>query len=406
MASKRSRTVTATAPRRHRPDLPGPAVPYGPRVEPTPSSSGRARTGSSPRTCSPTPAGGCSCSRPSPSRAARCAAPSSPIPASCTTSSARSTHSASPRRSCTALDLSGARAALATGAARARASRPPTAAARCCRRRSARPRSRSRSTRRGDGDAWRDCYASYERIADPLLDAMTQPIPPVRGATRLAAALGPRGLLDFSRLALLSVRRLAARTVRGEGGALLLAGNALHSDVDPSAPPSGFLGWFLTCLGQQHGFPVPEGGAGQLTAALVRRLECTRRRDPLLVAGHARRRPRPPRGRGRARRRRRRSTRRAASLADVERAGALPRPRRRRAPARRGSCARSIGSSGTTARSRSTGRSSGPIPWRAEPATRAGTVHLCDSMDRVSAYAADLARGQIPAHPFVLHRAR
>ena len=45
---------------------------------------------------------------------------------------------------------------------------------------------------------------------------------------------------------------------------------------------------------------------------------------------------------------------------------------------------------------------SGPIPWRAEPATRAGTVHVSDSMDRVSAYAADLARGQIPAHPFVL----
>jgi len=55
--------------------------------------------------------------------------------------------------------------------------------------------------------------------------------------------------------------------------ALLLTGNALHSDVSPDAPPSGFLGWMLTCLGQQYGFPVPEGGASQLTAALVRRLE-------------------------------------------------------------------------------------------------------------------------------------
>src|SRR5439155_9181123 len=45
---------------------------------------------------------------------------------------------------------------------------------------------------------------------------------------------------------------------------------------------------------------------------------------------------------------------------------------------------------------------SGSIPWRAEAATRAGTVHLCDSMDRVAAYACDLARGQIPAHPFVI----
>ena len=45
---------------------------------------------------------------------------------------------------------------------------------------------------------------------------------------------------------------------------------------------------------------------------------------------------------------------------------------------------------------------SGPIPWRNEAATRAGTVHLCDSMDRITAYAADLAQDKIPAHPYVL----
>ena len=120
-------------------------------------------------------------------------------------------------------------------------------------------------------------YASYERVADPLMQAITTPMLPVRGATRLALALGPRGLLEFVRMALQSVRRLADEQFRGEGGALLFTGNALHSDVDPSSPPSGYLGWYLTCLGQQHGFPVPEGGAGQLTAALVRRLRCARR---------------------------------------------------------------------------------------------------------------------------------
>ncbi|HEX9466996.1 MAG TPA: NAD(P)/FAD-dependent oxidoreductase, partial [Acidimicrobiia bacterium] len=45
---------------------------------------------------------------------------------------------------------------------------------------------------------------------------------------------------------------------------------------------------------------------------------------------------------------------------------------------------------------------SGPIPWRTEPATRAGTVHLCESMEMISAYAADLAQDRIPARPFVL----
>ena len=114
----------------------------------------------------------------------------------------------------------------------------------------------------GDGDSWRDAYARYERIADPLLDAMTSPFPPVRGATRLGLALGPRGLLDFSRLALLSVRRLAAEQFCGEGGALLLAGNALHSDVDPSSPPSGFLGWFLTCHRSTAWLPRSRGRRG------------------------------------------------------------------------------------------------------------------------------------------------
>jgi phytoene dehydrogenase-like protein len=251
-----------------------------------------------------------------------------------------------------------------------------------------------------DGDAWRDSYATYERLSDSLLDAMTSPFPPVRGATRLAVTLGPRGLLDFSRLALQSVRELAEDRFDGEGGALLLAGNALHSDVDPDAPPSGFLGWFLTSVGQQHGFPVPEGGAGRLTAALVARLEsrggeirCSARvtrvvvRDKRAVAvrlatGET---IDAPRG----------------VLADVA-APALYRDLvgEDHLPSR---FVRALDDfrwdHGTF---KIDWALSGPIPWRTEPASRSGTVHLCDSMDRVVAYASDLAQRQIPAHPFVL----
>ena len=118
----------------------------------------------------------------------------------------------------------------------------------------------------GDGDAWRAMAADFSRLSGPLLDAMMAPIPPVRGPVRLAATLGPRGLLEFTRQALLSVRRLAQERFRGEGAALLLTGNAMHSDIGPDVPPSGFLGWFLTGLGQEVGFPVPEGGSGELTA--------------------------------------------------------------------------------------------------------------------------------------------
>src|SRR5205823_9626405 len=51
------------------------------------------------------------------------------------------------------------------------------------------------------------------------------------------------------------------------------AGIALHADIAPESPLSGLFGWMLACIGQQIGWPVPEGGSSNLTAALVRRLE-------------------------------------------------------------------------------------------------------------------------------------
>src|SRR6202041_566234 len=77
----------------------------------------------------------------------------------------------------------------------------------------------------------------------------------------------------MARLAVMPARRLAEEHFGGEGGALLLAGNALHTDLSPETAGSGLFGWLLCALAQHVGFPVPEGGAGELTAALVRRLE-------------------------------------------------------------------------------------------------------------------------------------
>ncbi len=43
-----------------------------------------------------------------------------------------------------------------------------------------------------------------------------------------------------------------------------------------------------------------------------------------------------------------------------------------------------------------------PVPWTAEPARRAGTVHLGDSLAHLTDVSAQLATGHIPARPFVL----
>jgi phytoene dehydrogenase-like protein len=252
----------------------------------------------------------------------------------------------------------------------------------------------------GDGDAWRDLYAEFARISDALLDAMTSPFPPVRAATRLAVTLGPRDLLEFARQSLLSVRQIARDRFRGEGGALLLTGNALHSDVGPDAPPSGFLGWMLSSVGQQYGFPVPEGGASQLTAALVTRLEarggvvrCGAPVSRVIVRG-------------------RRAV--GVTLADGT---SIDAPRGVLADVGAPALFRDlVGEEHLPARFVSDlarfrydfatfkvdWALDGAIPWRTEPPHRAGTVHLADSMDFATQYSADLAMDRIPARPYVL----
>lgn len=125
----------------------------------------------------------------------------------------------------------------------------------------------------GDGEAWLAMLADYERISTPLLDALFSPFPPMRAGLRLAQRLGFGDLLRFARFALQSARRVGDERFRGEGGPLLLAGNALHTDLAPEAPGGAIYGWLLSMLGQTIGFPTPVGGSGMITAALVARLQ-------------------------------------------------------------------------------------------------------------------------------------
>lgn len=123
----------------------------------------------------------------------------------------------------------------------------------------------------GDGDRWKDLYGMWEAAGDRLLRTLLSPFPPFRAALGLASSLGPAGGIRFSRMAIQTVRRMVEEDFRGDAG-MILAGNALHTDLTPESPGSALYGWLLTCLGQSVGFPVPEGGSGKLTEALVRRL--------------------------------------------------------------------------------------------------------------------------------------
>ncbi len=252
----------------------------------------------------------------------------------------------------------------------------------------------------GDGDAWRELYGRWAHIAAPATDALFTPFPPVLPGARLLGRLGPRGAIDLARTAVMPVRRMAEELFRGPGGGLLLAGSALHADLTPEAAGSAVYGWLLASLGQQVGFPVPEGGAGRLTDALVSRLRSRRGRvvtgarvERIVVEG------------GRAvavgldggsvvgaRR---------AVLADV---GApqlyLSLLDPADVPARvLDGIRRFQYDAGTVKVDWALSR---PVPWTDPAVAHAGTVHLVDSIDQLSRYAYELATSQVPADPFVL----
>ena len=252
----------------------------------------------------------------------------------------------------------------------------------------------------GDGAAWRELTEWWEKVGPPFLAALLDPFPPVKRGAQLLGALGPRGLLDFTRFGVLPVRRLAEERFRGVGAARLLAGNALHADVSPEAPGGALFGMVLIGLGQELGWPVPEGGAARLTEALVARLraaggrvECGARVDRILVRGRRAVAVRCADGREVDARR--------AVLADV---GApklyLSLLDRENVPSRLLSDLRRFQyDSGTI---KVDWVLDGPIPWIAPATARAGTVHVTGSIDALTVHAADLACGRVPADPFLL----
>lgn len=252
----------------------------------------------------------------------------------------------------------------------------------------------------GDGETWKRLYRLWSTIEAPFMDAFTTPFPPVVPALRLAAVLRGWGAAHLARLGVVPLRRFAQEAFRGAGGPLLLAGNALHADLTPETPGSTMFGLVLCGLGQHWGFPVPEGGAGQLTAALVHRLtdsgaviRCESRVDGITVA-HGR-------ATGVTLAGGERIPARVAVLADV----GAPQLYRELLPPE------AVPADVLRRLQRfqydySTIKVdwalSQPIPWRSEPVRRAGTVHIAESLDLLSEATSMLERGIVPARPFLV----
>ncbi|WP_406396613.1 NAD(P)/FAD-dependent oxidoreductase [Streptomyces sp. NBC_00882] len=251
----------------------------------------------------------------------------------------------------------------------------------------------------GDGAAWRQLHDVWESLRPDILDALFTPFPPVRATARLARRLRAAGGLRMARTLVLPVRRMGEEEFRGQGGRLLLVGNALHADLAPESAGSGGFGWLMGMLGQTYGFPVPVGGSGALTGALTRRLQahggrirCGQRVERIVVRGGRAVGVRTAAGEVVARR---------AVLADVSVPalyGDLLDPEH--LPAQLQEDLRRF--QWDLATFKVDWALDGPVPWQAEQASRAGTVHLADGLDELTRFAAQIALREVPERPFLL----
>lgn len=253
---------------------------------------------------------------------------------------------------------------------------------------------------RGDGDAWMTLVQQWNTLRAPLLRALFAPFPPIAGPVQLLRALGSADAIQFTRMLSLPARRLAHELFVGDAARLLLLGNAMHADVPLDAPGSGVVGYLLTMLAQDVGFPTPVGGAGALTDALIRRLTAAGgqiRCDTSVVAidVHG--------GRARAirtadgeyigvRRAVLADTSAPALYRDLLPADALP--------------ARTMREldqfEWDTATVKVNYALSATVPWRSPTLSDAGTVHLGADEAGLIRHNADLNTGVVPRTPFLL----
>jgi phytoene dehydrogenase-like protein len=245
------------------------------------------------------------------------------------------------------------------------------------------------------GPGWREAMARMLPLASTLTRAVLSPLPPVRPVARLAASLRRDGLEWVRRLAG-SVEALGLDLFDGDPRATAwLAASAQHSGLPPTTAGSGAFGFLLQLLGHRYGWPFPRGGMQVLADALVDRAEresarivCDATVETVLVRG------------GRVAGVRLAggdelpagavvSTVSAGVLARLLPDGALPGRLHRRL--RRWRYA--------TGAFKLDYALSGPVPWSAEEARRAGVVHVAGELRELAAAAAAGQLGDVPERP-------
>lgn len=245
------------------------------------------------------------------------------------------------------------------------------------------------------GAGWDAAMRRMLPLSESLVQSVLSPLPPVVPALRLAAGLRS-GLAEWTRRMLGSVEALGLDLFDGDTRATAwLAGSAQHSGLPPSTTVSGAFGFLLQMMGHSYGWPLPRGGMGELSGAMVRRAEregarirCSATVRELMVSG------------GRVSGVRLSdgeqidcesviSTVSAGVLAQLVPDHALPRGLERRLRRWR---------YGTGAFKLDYALSA-PVPWTASEPRASAVVHVGGELSELTAAAQAGARGEMPARP-------
>lgn len=248
----------------------------------------------------------------------------------------------------------------------------------------------------GDGERWAAFAGPYLKGYGAVRATVLGAFPPVRGAVGMLRTLGLQGSLEFLRVTLSPASTIAEDLFRGEGARSWFYGLGMHSDVSPHMPGSAVMATHLALLGHAVGWPSPRGGAAALAEALIGRLTSL---------GGELRLEAPVEG----------LAIQYGKAVGVKVGGELVR-------AKAVLCAISpaqlvqLGGSSLDARYRKRLRRfrqgpgiqkidwalEGPIPWLAEDARKAGTVHVGADTGEMVESSRDLQSGRLPSHPFLI----
>jgi len=225
-----------------------------------------------------------------------------------------------------------------------------------------------------DGNAWRLVFGSAARNFDALASDLLGPMMRIPRHPVITARSGLPALLPAT---------VIARRFPTPRGAALFGGIAAHAVTRLTQPLTTGVGLIIGAAGHAYGWPFARGGSRSVWQAMVAMLEDLG--GEVVTGVRVRSLSELPRTR--------------VALLDVTptqlawiAGDRLPAVDRRRAERwRYGPAAAKVDFAVR-----------GGVPWTAERARRAGTLHLAGSFDELASAEADAACGRLPQRPFVL----